>query len=334
MILSKGLHSRLKLAGFLLLGVALPITAYAADTQEVSAKLKADYVLSRVGTIGLKFDYNRVLQPGTVLSVRIPGIFADLANTPQAIVNTVITDGVAQQQRGVLSALSNTSQGKMLQPGDPVYVLKLDVKQDSVHMELLTGGNMLPRYRAEVKFNVPGLSSMQPVQVEQIIAAGLSSEPVAARAGEGTIASPAATNYPIRVSRPGVAPISPEQQAHISTLLERVPASVAKQVSQATETIKPFIALESCITDYSGKSQLQTYLGPHGDLNAVNPPFLGMHYHDKGICLDLARFQGWTPLSLNAVQFQVVYTAADSGESAVRTHVMQQEPDGTWLMND
>lgn len=70
MILSKGLQPRFMLAGLLLLSATLPLAARAAaDMQEVSAKLKADYVLSRVGTIGLKFDYNRVLQPGTVLSV-------------------------------------------------------------------------------------------------------------------------------------------------------------------------------------------------------------------------------------------------------------------------
>ena len=55
-----------------------------------------------------------------------------------------------------------------------------------------------------------------------------------------------------------------------------------------------------------------------------------MRYHDKGICMNVTRLQDWTALSLNAVQFQVVYTAADSGESIVRTHTMQREPDGTW----
>lgn len=222
----------------------------------------------------------------------------------------------------------------MLQPGDPVYILKLDVKQDSVRMELLTAGNALPRYRAELKFNIPGLSAMQPAQVEQVIGTALSSELPELHPGGGAISSQTTSNHAAHVSRPGVAPISQEQAAHISSLLERAPASVAKQVAQAADTIKPFIALESCITDFSGKSQLQTYLGPHGDINAVSPPALALRYHDKGSCLDLTRFQGWTPLSLNAVQFQVVYTAADSGESAVRTHVMQQEPDGTWLMNN
>ena len=202
-------------------------------------------------------------------------------------------------------------------------------------MELLTAGIALPRYRAEVKFSVPGLASMTPTQVEQVLITALAAGPAPGASHEragSTVQT--ATSRPGGMGRPGVAPISADQQARIEAQLGHAPASVAKQVSQALETLKPFIALDSCITDYSGKSQLQTYLGPHGDINAVSAPALGLHYQDKGSCLDVTRFQGWTPLSLNAVQFQVVYTAADSGESVVRTHTMQQEPDGTWLMNN
>ena len=131
-----------------------------------------------------------------------------------------------------------------------------------------------------------------------------------------------------------MAAISPEQEQRITTQLSHAPAAVSKQVAEAVETLKAFIALNSCISDYAGKSQLQAYLGPHGDLNAINPPYAALHYHDKGSCLDVIRIQGWTALSLNAVQFQVVYTAADSGESVARTDTMQKEPDGTWLMNN
>ena len=67
--------------------------------------------------------------------------------------------------------------------------------------------------------------------------------------------------------------------------------------AEAMVTLQPFITLASCI-------------------NAMCVAALS----DKGSCLDVTRIQGWTALSFNAVQFQVVYTAADSAESApVRT---------------
>lgn len=95
MFSSKGLLA-LSLLPVGLLGGTSSSTAYAASSDaDVASKLKADYVLSHVGTSGLKYDYNRVLQPGTVLTVHIDGIYADLASTPQAIVGTVITNNVA-----------------------------------------------------------------------------------------------------------------------------------------------------------------------------------------------------------------------------------------------
>ena len=175
---SKGLLV-LSLLSLGLLGGTLPDPAYAASSDaDVASKLKADYVVSHVGTSGLKYDYNRILQPGSVLAVRIDGIYADLASTPQAIVGTVITNNVAQQQRGLLSALSSTNQGRMLRVGEQVYLTKMDVKQDSVRFELLTAGTALPRYRAEVRFAIPDLNDKQPAEVEQIISAALSSKPV------------------------------------------------------------------------------------------------------------------------------------------------------------
>lgn len=223
----------------------------------------------------------------------------------------------------------------MLRVGEQVYLTKLEIKQDSVRFELLTAGTALPRYRAEVRFAVPDLNAKQPDEVEQIIGAALSSKPVSAAGSDDQGRHPAQDAPSHRsTTRPGVAPITPAQEQRIADQLKRAPAYVAKQVAEATDTLQPFIALDSCINDYAGKSQMQTYLGPHGDLNAVALPYGVLHYHDKGSCLDVTRIQGWTALSLNAVQFQVVYTAADSGESAARTHVMQKEPDGTWLMNN
>ncbi len=330
--------------------LAVGSVGYAAEINgAVAAKLRADYAVARVGVNGFKFDYNHIVQPGTVLRVRIPGIYADPANTPQAIINTVIVNGEAQQQRGLLSAMSNTTQGHTFEKDEQVYVTKIDLRQDGVHFELLTAGTSMPRYRAEVKFMIPNLAAMDAAGVEQVIGRALAGgaggggggadgagveqaggSGVGAGAGAAAGAGSGLRSGP---SRPGVAAISGAQEARIKAQVEHAPAALSKEVAEAEDTLRGFLATESCINDYVGRSQIQAYLGPHGDINAVSPPFFAMRFHDKGTCVDLTRIQGWAPLSLNAFEFQVVYTAADSGESTVRRHVAQREPDGTWLMN-
>lgn len=123
----------------------------------------------------LKFDYNRITQQGVVLTVRVPGIYADVAGTTQAIVNTTVEDGKAVQQKGFLASLSKTGQSRTLNPGEKVYVIKLDLKRDTVHFELITaevttlGGGEGTRYRAEVNFHISDLDNKKPDEVKKII---------------------------------------------------------------------------------------------------------------------------------------------------------------------
>ena len=166
----------------------LSLVAHAADTPLVDA-LHADYPITKVGIVLLKFDYNRITQPGCILVVRIPGIYADVAGTTQAIVKTNIEDGKAIQQKGFLASLSKTGQSKTLAPGDKVYVTRLDVKHDLVHFELLTedvttlAGGEGTRYRSELNFPVPNLDSMQPDAVKKLIDAVIA-DPATANAVE------------------------------------------------------------------------------------------------------------------------------------------------------
>ena len=131
-------------------------------------------------------DYNRITQPGVVLTVRIPGIYADMANTQQAIINTNIEDGQAAQQKGFLASLSKTNQSRTLDPNETVYVTRLGVSKNTVHMELLTqkvttldccGGT---RYRSELNFRISNLDNLSPDEVKKII--------------DGVIADSATTN--------------------------------------------------------------------------------------------------------------------------------------------
>ncbi len=145
-----------------LLALLLTGAAFAADWKKsLEESVKAEYRPTKVGISAFQFDYNRITQPGTVLVVRIPGIYADVADTKQAIVKTKIVNGEAVQQKGVLASLSFTKQSRQLNVSEHVYVTQVSVKDDGIQFELLTqdpaavvvdGNTIQSRYRSEVFF--------------------------------------------------------------------------------------------------------------------------------------------------------------------------------------
>jgi hypothetical protein len=80
-----------------------PVPAFSAPSRrDMRTALVALYPLTRVGMSGLvDFDYTRVTEPGPILAVRIPGIYADVANTKNAILETNYSDGKLTQQTGL-----------------------------------------------------------------------------------------------------------------------------------------------------------------------------------------------------------------------------------------
>ncbi|AXC16415.1 hypothetical protein ACPOL_7225 (plasmid) [Acidisarcina polymorpha] len=171
----QGLLASVMTAFILFMAVTLSASRAHASESSIAETLKAQYPLTKVGVTMLKFDYNRITQPGAVLTVRVPGIYADVANTTQAIVNTSIVDGQAIQQKGFLASLSDTHESRTLTPGETVYVTKLDVKGDQVRFELLTvnvttlGSGIGTRYRAEVTFHIPNLDTLKADEVQKTI---------------------------------------------------------------------------------------------------------------------------------------------------------------------
>jgi uncharacterized protein YchJ len=59
----------------------------------------------------------------------------------------------------------------------------------------------------------------------------------------------------------------------------------------------------------------------------------GARYHDKNSCLTILRLQGITAPALNALRFEAVYLAEDSGESVIKEHEAVRQLDGQWLFN-
>ena len=86
-----------------------------------------------------QFDYTRITQPGAILAVRMPGIYADIANTKNVIVNTNFAGGQLTQATGFAAAFGgSTGRSRTLNPQEKVYITMITVRKDSVLMELLT----------------------------------------------------------------------------------------------------------------------------------------------------------------------------------------------------
>jgi len=155
----------------------IPLTAFGApNSRAIREALVADYPLTMVGVVMFKTDYNRITQPGVILAVRLPGIYADVANTQDSIVSTNFANGQVSQATGFAAAFgSNTGHSRTLNPNEKVYVTDVLVKRDAVQLELLTvdvttlADGQGTRYRAELNVKLPGLDTMTPDDVKKSI---------------------------------------------------------------------------------------------------------------------------------------------------------------------
>jgi hypothetical protein len=143
-----------------LLGAVAAHASQADWKKALEEQLNAENPVTKVGMQVLTLNYNRITAPGGSYLVRIPGIYADLADTKQAIVKTNIVDGAAEQQKGFMASLANTHEARSLQKGEAVYILHERVKDDAVEFELLTQEatdhmGLQQRYRSVVDFSFP-----------------------------------------------------------------------------------------------------------------------------------------------------------------------------------
>jgi hypothetical protein len=153
-----------------------------------------DYPLTKVGVVMFKTDYNRITQPGVILAVRLPGIYADVANTQDAIVNTNFANGQVSQATGFAAAFgSNTGHSRTLNPNEKVYVTDVLVRRDAVQLELLTvdvttlADGQGTRYRAELNVKLPGLDTMTPDDVKKSIETVVADSAVASAVQSKTV---------------------------------------------------------------------------------------------------------------------------------------------------
>jgi hypothetical protein len=135
----------------------------------------------------------------------------------------------------------------------------------------------------------------------------------------------------------GLASITSEQQAKIMAAVSGKGLKdqrVKQNLVEAADAISGFLRINSCIANYNGLS-LNIYAAPNHQFPGSNylSPMSGARYHDKNSCLTILRLQGITAPALNALRFEAVYLAEDSGESVIKEHEAVRQPDGQWLFN-
>lgn len=135
---------------------------------------------------------------------------------------------------------------------------------------------------------------------------------------------------------PGYASATPEQVTALNSAVgKNIPNDkIRAMVSEAEPTITGLVERLSCLAEYNGASALNTYAAPGTDLGSLYVmlrPMRTTSYHSKTSCLTVTRIHGWTAPARNALRFEAVYTADDSGETAKTKHELVKQPDGSWL---
>ncbi len=137
---------------------------------------------------------------------------------------------------------------------------------------------------------------------------------------------------------PGLASITPEQREALARELPKnvSDAKIRASMQAAAPTIKEFVERLSCMADGSAASSLNVFAVPGVNLGNAYVglrPMRSTPYHDKSSCLTVSRIHGWSAPALNALRFEVVYVADDSGESTKTKHELIRQPDGAWLFS-
>lgn len=124
--------------------------------------------------------------------------------------------------------------------------------------------------------------------------------------------------------------MSAEQQATLLQVLQGQQGDkrIAASLREALPTIKAVLEKRAC----HSSAGTQVLTAPGRDFASLLPMSY-TPYHDRATCLSVARIHGWKMQALNALSFEVVYLADDSGETVKAEHEVVKQPDGAWLFS-
>ena len=233
----------------------------------------------------------------------------------------------SDKDAGVISAMQSVSHGK----GKTVplsVIIQPDAGNLKISMSYATpGGVMSPEDAIKKHFCLT------------IAAASEGGTPAEAAQNTGVVpppkAAPAAAPAGRSAGRGFAAATDAQQMGFQQEISKNVSNNnIRALVSDAAPAITAFIGQLACLSDHSGASALNVHAAPDTDLQnryvGLRPMRLA-RYHDKASCMSVSRVHGWKSPANNALQFEVVYKADDSGEISKLSHEAVRQADGTWL---
>lgn len=132
-----------------------------------------------------------------------------------------------------------------------------------------------------------------------------------------------------------LARITPEQVAKVdSSLTVKIDDSrISTAIQEASGNIKEMVKITACFTGISQqRNSPYTKYGAPGSGNHLDAsPMYLLKYHNKTYCLDVVRIHGWKMLANNALEFEVILHAEDSGEGGRVRAIIVKQPSGEWL---
>jgi hypothetical protein len=170
------------------------------------------------------------------------------------------------------------------------------------------------------------------------IAAAANGGATAASAAAGT-AAPATAGAPAPAAggRGFAMATAAQQEATTQEIARNVGSDKLRPtVTQATPAIAAFLGQLACLNNPSGASALNAHAAPGVNLHnryVGLSPMRSARYHDKASCMSVSRVHGWKAPANNALQFEVVYKADDSGEISKLKHEVIRQPDGSWMFS-
>jgi hypothetical protein len=210
--------------GYLLIAFFAAVNSQAADRNALSQALQARYE-EKPGIRG----YAAVGSNGPILTVAQQGISA--VNPPQGSLTVIPTNKVVNGRIVPLGAFSQSSvqnSGRVLDVGEPVQVLRVEVKNDDVKISFATCSaceNGAPAFSAALLFAFPkgSLDSATPSDVEKVIENYLAFPQQAAQAN----APPAAPAQPAAAPPPSE-PAAPPATISLGQTIDQVVATLGQ----------------------------------------------------------------------------------------------------------
>jgi hypothetical protein len=142
---------------------------------DLEAALRSKLSVSKVSN-----DRLRVNEPGEVYTLKMEGIVADMA-TDLTFRGNIVGAGaevVKQGKAGLIGRLSKKETSRALEPGEPMYLFDVDVKDDHVRLFLITsktyptvikGSTKEMRFKAFIALAYDNKAALQAATVDDVL---------------------------------------------------------------------------------------------------------------------------------------------------------------------